>query len=57
MNKQLDYIMLSDLIEELQQINNDNGDLCVGFEDDESYTTKCTLKVTKDGDIIFDISR
>jgi hypothetical protein len=57
MIKEIDYVMLSDLIKELQLIEKDTGDKFVGFEDDDSYTTKCKLKITENGDLIFDLSK
>jgi hypothetical protein len=57
MNKEYSFLMLSELIAELQNIKNENGDLYVGFEDDESYTNRCKIKTTENGDMIIDLSR
>lgn len=57
MNKELSYVRLSDLINVLTETKESEGDLFVGFEDDYSYTSKCILKTTQEGDIIFDISK
>jgi hypothetical protein len=57
MNLELDYIYLSTLIDVLTDIKEKNGDKLIGFEDDDSYTTKCRLKTVSDNDLVFDISR
>lgn len=47
---------LSGLISLLEYIQANEGDLDIGFEDDDSYTNICTLK-KHNNDLIFDISK
>lgn len=55
MEKEYYQLMLSEFISELEQIKYKNGDLCIGFEDSDSYTSKCIIKTTEHGDLIIKI--
>lgn len=48
---------LSTLIDVLEDVKKKNGDLEVGFEDNDSYTNKCIVKTIESGEFIFDISK
>lgn len=48
---------ITTLINILKEIYENQGDLIIGYEDNDSYTNKTKLRTNDSGDLIFDISR